>query len=91
MSRIYNGVMLVELESLGSSRGIRIPEPLIEECGLGRMVDLRVVMGNLVIAPDRKPRDGWAAAFERAGSSANDEILLAELPPNRFDEDEWRW
>jgi len=28
--------MKVELIRIGNSRGIRIPKPLIEQCGLGR-------------------------------------------------------
>ena len=85
------GIMLVQLESLGNSRGIRIPEPFIRQCGLGEMVDLRVVRGTLVIVRDRKPREGCDAAFEQAGSSANDEIFLEGMPPNKFDQEEWEW
>lgn len=37
---------------IGNSRGIRIPKPLIEQCGLGEAVDLRVEDG----APGHRPR-----------------------------------
>ncbi len=88
---LYNTAMVVALENVGSSRGIRIPESLIEQCGLGESVDLKVVNGDLVITTCRNPREGWDAAFERAGSSATDQLLLEGLSPNRFDHEEWEW
>lgn len=82
--------MRIELVRIGNSRGIRIPKPLIEQCGLGDTVELRVEQDRLVIAPDRAPRQGWKQAFARAGSSAPDPLLLT-LPPNEFDAEEWTW
>ena len=32
--------MRLELTRIGNSRGIRIPKPLIEQCGLGDVVEL---------------------------------------------------
>ncbi|RPJ28928.1 MAG: AbrB/MazE/SpoVT family DNA-binding domain-containing protein [Planctomycetaceae bacterium] len=83
--------MRVELVRIGNSRGIRIPKPLIEQCGLGDTVELRVENNCLVIAPERQLRQGWDMAFRSAGASANDEILLEAVPPNEFDREEWRW
>ncbi len=83
--------MVVALENMGSSRGIQIPDTIIEQFGLGEQVDIQVVNGDLVITNGRKPREGWDAAFERAGSSVNDELLLENLPRNRFDQEEWDW
>jgi antitoxin MazE len=81
--------MKQELTRIGNSRGIRIPKPLIEQCGLGEVVELRVTPEGLVIAPHRKPRQGWKQAFLEAGPPG--EMLLDSLPPNRFDEEEWEW
>lgn len=83
--------MKVELVRIGNSRGIRIPKALIEECGFGDTVEIRVERGRLVITRDRKAREGWDEAFRRAGSSADDELLLDGLPPNEFDLKEWKW
>ncbi len=88
--RDYNVIMKVRLARIGNSRGIRIPKALIEQCGFGDMVELRAEPGRLVIAPERRPRQGWEEAFRAAGDSAADEILL-EAPPNEFDHEEWRW
>ncbi|HTA46154.1 MAG TPA: AbrB/MazE/SpoVT family DNA-binding domain-containing protein [Bryobacteraceae bacterium] len=83
--------MKVELVRVGNSRGIRIPKAIIEQCGFGDRVDLRVVRNTIVIAPERQPREGWEQAFRNAGSSEKDELLLESLPPNRFDSEEWEW
>jgi antitoxin MazE len=83
--------MKIELVRIGNSRGIRIPKPLIEQCGFGDTVELHVERDRLVIAPDRPPRQGWKEAFASAGSSATDRPLLDTLPPNQFDAEEWTW
>jgi antitoxin MazE len=82
--------MKVDLVRIGNSRGIRIPKPIIEQCGFGDAVELRVDNDHLVIAPARLPREGWEQAFRAAGSSAHDELLLDD-PASQFDREEWRW
>jgi antitoxin MazE len=83
--------MKTELVRIGNSRGVRIPKPLIEQCGLGETVDLRVENDRLIISPGRRPREGWAEAFRAAGSSREDELLMERAGPNEFDREEWKW
>jgi antitoxin MazE len=83
--------MKVELVRIGNSRGIRIPKPLIEQCGLGDTVELRVERHCLVISADRQARQGWEKAFREAGSASTDEILLGNGTTNDFDLEEWHW
>ena len=83
--------MKAQLVRIGNSRGIRIPKPLIDQCGLGSTVELRVERNRLVIAPERRPREGWAEAFRSAGAAADNELLLDGVGPNRFDLEEWQW
>jgi antitoxin MazE len=83
--------MKIELVRIGNSRGIRIPKPIIEQCGLGETVELRVEKDRLIIAPARGPRKGWKEAFAAAGSSRHDPFLLDALGRNQFDEEEWTW
>ncbi len=47
--------MKTRLVSIGNSRGVRLPKPLIEEAGLSDEVEIRVRAGAIVIAPG--PRD----------------------------------
>jgi len=81
--------MRVELITIGNSRGIRIPKPLIQQCGLGDTVDLRVTADGLVVAPHRAVRQGWREAFAASAPVKDDELLLDNLPPNAFDSEEW--
>jgi len=82
--------MKVDLVRVGNSRGIRIPKPIIEQCGFEDAVELRVENDHLVIAPARLPREDWEEAFRAAGSSVHDELLL-DTPSSQFDREEWRW
>jgi len=81
--------MKLELVRIGNSRGIRIPKPLIEQCGFGDMVEVHVEEDRLILEADRSPRKGWAKAFQNAG--ADDAMLLEGVGPNEFDKEEWQW
>jgi antitoxin MazE len=82
--------MKAKLVRIGNSCGIRIPKPLIEQCGLGERVELRADNDCLVISRERRPRQGWEEALRAAGPAVHDELLL-EIPPNEFDRKEWKW
>lgn len=81
--------MKVELTRIGNSRGIRIPKPLIDQCGFRDAVEVRVISEGLVISPLRAPRQGWREAFSKSGKQ--DELLLKGLHENKFDHEEWTW
>ncbi len=83
--------MRTDLVRIGNSRGIRIPKPLIEQCGLGDKVDLRVENHCLLISPARLPRQGWGEAFRMAGAARPSELLLEAAGGNEFDRREWEW
>ncbi|HXJ44253.1 MAG TPA: AbrB/MazE/SpoVT family DNA-binding domain-containing protein [Bryobacteraceae bacterium] len=82
--------MTTEIIQIGNSRGIRIPKPILEQCGFGKTVEIHVEGDRLVLSPKRTPRHGWAEAFSNAGDSVNDELLL-DIAKNEFDESEWTW
>ena len=83
--------MTVNLVRIGNSKGIRIPKPIIEQCGLGGTVQLRVQKGRLVILPDRRPRHGWAEKFRRNGKTDDGRLILDAARPGVFDRKEWEW
>lgn len=82
--------MRLEVVRIGNSRGIRIPKAILKQCGFDEAVEARVERGRLVIEPSRGLRSGWREAFETAGSSESDALLL-ETEPNVFDQEEWTW
>ena len=83
--------MRTELVRIGNSRGIRIPKPIIEQCGLGETVEVRIENDCLIISPERRPRQGWDDAFGTSGPAVHDELMLESTEPNVFDREEWRW
>jgi antitoxin MazE len=83
--------MRAELVRIGNSRGIRIPKPLIEQLGLGDVVDLRAEKDCLIISPGRRPRQDWEDAFHASGASEPEQHMLEDMEPNEFDIKEWRW
>jgi antitoxin MazE len=83
--------MKVRLVRLGNSRALPLPKRIIEQCGFGDSVDLRVEGKRLIVAPTRRPREGWEKAFRAAGTSSGDELLLDGIGDNQFDREEWEW
>lgn len=83
--------MRAELVRIGNSRGVRIPKPLIEQCGLGDRVELRIANDCLIISPERRPRQDWGEAFRAARPALHDELLLDIAELGDFDRKEWQW
>ena len=67
--RIYNVItMKTTIISIGNSKGVRIPKPLLETSGLDGSVELKVKRGEIRIVaakPDISPLD-TALASEKA-------------------------
>ncbi|MDZ4657027.1 MAG: AbrB/MazE/SpoVT family DNA-binding domain-containing protein [Bythopirellula sp.] len=84
--------MRTRIVAIGNSQGIRIPKPLLEESGLGEVVDVTVENSSLVIRPVRKPRDGWDAAFAIMAERGDDALLDSDAPSlSSWDDQEWKW
>jgi len=88
----YIVIMKTNLVRIGNSRGIRIPKPVIEQCGLDDEVEMVVNNNELIIRATGTPREGWNAAFARMSELGDDQLLdrVAETPPT-WDEEEWEW
>ena len=87
----YNVItMRAEIVRIGNSRGIRIPKPVIEECGFGKKVEIKVQNKRLIVSRESHPREGWEQMFRSAGDSEIDEHPL-ETVSNEFDRAEWTW
>jgi antitoxin MazE len=82
--------MKTHLVRIGNSRGIRLPESLIEQAGLTEEVELRVEGRAIIIARAAAPRSGWADAAKQARQHREERFLEASTP-TRFDDEEWEW
>ena len=83
--------MKTNLIPIGNSRGVRIPKPFIEQCGLTEQVEMDVRDGTILIRAPQRPRAGWADAFERMARDGDDTLLDSQSPSTRWDEEEWQW
>lgn len=78
--------MRTHLRKVGNSRGVIIPAALLEACGLGEEVDLRLEGKTLVIEALKTPRSGWFDSYQ----AETDSDVLASLPADEAD-GEWEW
>jgi antitoxin MazE len=84
--------MKTHIVKIGNSQGIRIPKPILEQCGFGREVELEVHDQELVIRPIHQPRQKWEEAFQAMAAYGDDTLLDGEIgSQTTWDEDEWEW
>lgn len=76
---------------IGNSRGVRIPKPFIEQCGLGEAVEMDVRDSMILIHSPRQPRAGWGAAFDLMAQQGDDKLLDPTPIPTQWDDEEWQW
>ena len=88
----YIVIMKANLIKIGNSRGLRLPKPVIEQCGLGTEVELVVRGKKLVIHGAARPRERWAAEFKKMSARGDDRRAGGgSLQQNAWDESEWEW
>ena len=83
--------MKTTLIPIGNSRGVRIPKPFIQQCGLTDQVEMDVQDGMIVIHAPRQPRSGWGPAFARMAGAGDDTLLDGQSTAARWDDEDWQW
>jgi len=81
--------MKASIIKIGNSRGLRLPKPIIEQCGFQDEVELEVRNNEVIIRAVKQPRSGWAEAFKAMATRGDDNLI--ELPDSKWDEEEWEW
>jgi len=81
--------MKASLIKIGNSQGVRLPKPVIDQCGLEGEVELEVRNQEVVIRPAKTRRSGWEKAFKTMASQGDDTIL--DSPATEWEEGEWEW
>lgn len=82
--------MKTTLIPIGNSRGVRIPKPFIEKCGLEGELEIDIADGVVLIRAPRRARGGWAEAFERMAREGDDKLPV-HATATRWDKEEWEW
>jgi antitoxin MazE len=83
--------MKTTLISIGNSRGVRIPKPFIQQCGLTDQVEMDVQDCTILIHSPRQPRAAWGVAFARMARAGDDKLLDGQPTSTRWDEEDWQW
>ncbi len=83
--------MKTTLIPIGNSRGIRIPKPLIDQCGLSEEVEMDVRNHMILIHAPRSSRAGWGQAFKQMADLGDDKLLDIQHVSTRWDKEEWEW
>ncbi len=84
--------MKTRVVRIGNSHGIRIPKPILEQTGRRGEVEISAQDDSLIIRPARRPREGWAAAFQEMARRGDDALLDAAAPSlSSWDQDDWEW
>ena len=81
--------MRASIIKIGNSQGVRIPKPIIEQCGFNNEVELEVQNHELVIKAMKHPRQNWESAFMTMAANRDDKLLDATT--TKWDEEEWEW
>lgn len=84
--------MKASIIKIGNSHGIRIPKPIIAQCGFEDEVEFSVRNNELIVKPVKSSRQNWEASFKKMAAEGDDELLDSEsVSTAKWDEDEWEW
>lgn len=82
-------LMKASIIQIGNSQGLRIPKPILKQCGFDNEVELEVQGNKIIIKPHSAVRNNWEKSFEAMARNGDDKVL--EFAPNKWDEEEWEW
>lgn len=81
--------MKTAIIQIGNSQGLRIPKPILKQCGFNGEVELEVHNKKLVIKSTANARQNWEKAFKAMAQNGDDNLL--EHVTTKWEEDEWEW
>lgn len=84
--------MQIAIRTIGNSKGIVLPKPLLAQAGLDgeTAADIAVENGSIVLRkPAKAVRSGWADAAKALAATGGDDLLMGEF--ENADDAEWTW
>jgi len=82
--------MMVSVVQIGNSRGIRLPQNILNELNIQDEVEMVIHKDELIIkSVEKKPRQGWDKAFAKMSEAKADKLLLSENIDSEIFE--WVW
>ena len=84
-----------KLVKIGNSRGVRLPKALIEQAGLSEDIELIARDGEIILANQRRPREGWAEAMAKLTPEelalTDEDLAWINMRPLPEEEVDWEW
>ena len=74
--------MQLTIRTIGNSKGVVLPKPLLAQAGLEGLstADVAVENGAIVLRkPAKALRSGWAQAAQALAAQGNEELLMGEF------------
>ncbi len=74
--------MQITIRTIGNSKGVVLPKPLLAQAGLEGLstADVAVENGAIVLRkPAKALRSGWAQAAQALAAQGNEELLMGEF------------
>lgn len=89
---VVTAVVKTRIVTIGNSKGIRIPKPLLEQAGLEQDVELELRGDELVLRPVHPVRHKWDDQFKAMAAQGDDRLLDGDtMALSQWDEEEWSW
>lgn len=82
--------MKTSIIKIGNSQGIRIPKPILDQCGFDKEVVLEVINQELILKAPKMARKGWEASFRKMAENGDDQLFDSPIS-TEWDEAEWEW
>jgi antitoxin MazE len=80
------------LVKMGKSRGIRLPQPFLDQAELDEEVELEVKDDQVVIRLVPRPRRNWEKLFDVMTARGDDRLLDSRaFSLTGWDEEKWVW
>ena len=82
--------MTVVVRAVGNSKGIIIPAKTLREAGIGKIADLSVEEGCIVIRSKKHPREDWLEAIQSDPPEKEESVFMDGIEdPDLLDN--WTW
>jgi antitoxin MazE len=87
-----SSVARTRLVKIGKSRGICLPQVLLDQVELDEEVELEVQDGQVIVRPVPRPRRDWEKQFDGMTARGDDRLLDSKaFTLTSWDEEKWVW
>lgn len=81
----------IDLVKIGNSRGIRLPQSIIKQCGFKNSVEVELVNSCLILKASKESRENWGEIFSSKSYLTKSEDIEMMAITNNWDAEEWEW